>query len=217
MSWVRYSSKTRYYCISLSIDGNLELESIAFLFSYHIVDCLSYGAISHFIHLVIFKVYNLWEQRKIILKIAFPSVVLNQIFPWELLFLHILKWSLMIASFDKDKCHSWRWLWKEQDILTVDPARLELIGANEPSLMYGVQKLMASKELDNSSGCDSEMEPSITNTHCFFWWGAVKTSPTCTMTAATSNSLNKPNNNYWVYNFSLFTTRKENGGKAKTS
>jgi hypothetical protein len=107
--------------------------------------------------------------------------------------------------------------WNEQDILTVDPTRLELIGANEPSLIYGVQKLMASKELDNSSGCDSEMEPSVTNTHCFFWWGAVKTSPTCTMTAATSNSLNKPNNNYWVYNFSLFTTRRENGGKAKTS
>jgi hypothetical protein len=42
------------------------------------------------------------------------------------------------------------------------------MGANEPSLMYGVQKLMASKELDNSPDCGSEMESSVTNTHCFF-------------------------------------------------
>jgi hypothetical protein len=51
---MEHSSKTTYYCVSISIDGNLELELIVFLFSYHIVDC-SYGAISHFIHLVIFK------------------------------------------------------------------------------------------------------------------------------------------------------------------
>jgi len=53
-------------------------------------------------------------------------------------------------------------------LLTVDPARLELTGANESSSMNGEQNLMASKELDNSSDCDSEMELSVTNTHCFF-------------------------------------------------
>jgi hypothetical protein len=78
----------------------------------------------------------------------------------------------------------------------VDPARLELTGVNESSSMYGEQKLMASKELDNSSDCNSEMEPSVTNTHCFFWWGAVKTSPTYTTTTAISNSLKKTKNQY---------------------
>lgn len=52
--------------------------------------------------------------------------------------------------------------------LTMDPTRLELIGANESLSMHGEQKLMASKESDNPSDSKFEMESSVTNTHCFF-------------------------------------------------
>ena len=57
---------------------------------------------------------------------------------------------------------------KETLQLTIDPTRLELIGANESSSMHGEQKLMASKESDNPSDSESEIESSVTNTHCFF-------------------------------------------------
>ena len=50
----------------------------------------------------------------------------------------------------------------------MDPTRLELIGANESSSMHGEQKLRASKESDNPSDSESEIESSVTNTHCFF-------------------------------------------------
>ena len=53
-------------------------------------------------------------------------------------------------------------------VLTADPTRLLLIGANESPSMCGEQKLMASKEFDGSSKCDTDIEPSVTNTHCFF-------------------------------------------------
>lgn len=57
---------------------------------------------------------------------------------------------------------------KGLNVLTADPARLWLIGANESSSMYGEQKLMASKDFEISSDCTIEMELSVTNTHCLF-------------------------------------------------
>ena len=69
---------------------------------------------------------------------------------------------------------------------------------------------MASKEFDGSSECDSDIEPSVTNTHCFFWRASEYTSPTYTTNAARSNSLmNKCSINF------VKTSSHEHGDKAE--
>lgn len=82
----------------------------------------------------------------------------------------------------------WIWQKKQQNIHTMEPVRLQFIGTNDSSPTYGEQKLIASSELDTPE-FDSNIEPSATNIHCFFWWRVVKTSPTCITIATTSNSL----------------------------
>lgn len=80
-------------------------------------------------------------------------------------------------------------------MLTVDPTRLGLNGRESMSPSSNAEKLMASKEFDNSEELDKVLEPSVTNTHCLLCRSVAVASPTCTTNPAMSNSLKNEEQN----------------------
>lgn len=76
-----------------------------------------------------------------------------------------------------------------EDCNTTDPTRLWLIWGVGKSSMDGVLKFIARRLFEISPERECWVDPSVTNTHCFFCSTSVYTFPTYTTYAAMSNSL----------------------------